>query len=700
MKDENRIKSELIRELKSLRKQVKRRTFAERKRKQTEDALATERNLLHTLIDSLPDRIYVKDTESRFLLNNLAHIRYLGAESQEEVTGKTDFDFRPSELATRYWSDDQHVIQSGEALINREEPTVFSSNKTGWHLATKVPLRDPQGKIVGLVGISRDITAHKQAEEALFESETKYRTLVTHSPDGIFVLDLSGTFLSVNQIMCDILKYTEEELLSMKLGDIVPQQYMFLFNDRLAALKKGEKINTSAEYEVIGKDGVVHCIEVRSIPYYKDKEIIGFQSIARDITEHKKAQEALRESEDQILLLLNSTAEAIYGIDLDGNCTFCNNACVQMLGYKNTNELLGKNMHWQIHSKYANGIPFPIEECRIFQAFRKGEKSHVEDDVLWKADGTSFPAEYWSHPERRDGKIVGAVVTFLDITERKKTEEALKRAKQIAEEATRAKSAFLATMSHEIRTPMNGVIGMTDLLLQTPLTPEQKDFVSTLQVSGESLLTIIDDILDFSKIESGKLELEKNPFELKMCIEDVLTLFSTKVSQKKLDLLYWIDPQVPQFIVGDIQRIRQILVNLVGNAIKFTEQGEVYVSAKLLWSLGDQLELNFTVKDTGMGIPADKIDMLFKAFSQVDSSTTRRFGGTGLGLAISKSLTELMGGTIRVESEWGKGSTFLFTIKSSVPPADFILPKIHLKGKAPELSGRRVLIVDDNATNL
>jgi signal transduction histidine kinase len=324
----------------------------------------------------------------------------------------------------------------------------------------------------------------------------------------------------------------------------------------------------------------------------------------------------------------------------------------------------------------------------------------VEDDVLWKADGTSFPAEYWSHPERRDGKIVGAVVTFLDITERKKTEEALKRAKQIAEEATRAKSAFLATMSHEIRTPMNGVIGMTDLLLQTPLTPEQKDFVSTLQVSGESLLTIIDDILDFSKIESGKLELEKNPFELKMCIEDVLTLFSTKVSQKKLDLLYWIDPQVPQFIVGDIQRIRQILVNLVGNAIKFTEQGEVYVSAKLLWSLGDQLELNFTVKDTGMGIPADKIDMLFKAFSQVDSSTTRRFGGTGLGLAISKSLTELMGGTIRVESEWGKGSTFLFTIKSSVPPADFILPKIHLKGKAPELSGRRVLIVDDNATNL
>ena len=199
MKDEDRTKSELIRELKSLRRQVKRSSFTEHKKKQTEEALAAEHNLLHTLIDSLPDRIYVKDTESRFLLNNFAHIRSLGAKSQEEVRGKTDFDFRPPEFATRYWADDQNVIKSGEALINREEPTVISSSNRGWHFATKVPLRDPQKKIIGLVGISRDITERKQAEEALKESVSLLQATLESTADGILVVDKSGKITSYNK---------------------------------------------------------------------------------------------------------------------------------------------------------------------------------------------------------------------------------------------------------------------------------------------------------------------------------------------------------------------------------------------------------------------------------------------------------------------------------------------------------------------
>jgi len=388
------------------------------------------------------------------------------------------------------------------------------------------------------------------------------------------------------------------------------------------------------------------------------------------IAERVETHRTAAENEERVRLLLDSTGEAIYGLDVNGRCVFSNPACLRLLGYAGPADLMGKNMHKLMHHTRPDGSPYPAQECPLLEAFRTGMPAHLPEEIAWRADGTSIPVEFWSHPVLRDGANFGAVVTFVDITERKRAEDALLRAKETAESANRSKSEFVANMSHEIRTPMNGIIGMADLLLDTELAAEQREFLELLKTSADSLLVLLNDILDFSKIEAGKLDLDPVEFAFHQTITDTVKIMRFRASQKGLVLNGCLSPSIPPILVGDPARIRQVLINLLGNAIKFTQQGEISLDVDRESSGAGLMTLHFRVRDSGIGIPREQQRRIFEAFTQADSSTTRKYGGTGLGLAITTRLVEMMGGKIWVESEPGHGSTFHFTAIFGLPAAN------------------------------
>ncbi|MFO0929919.1 MAG: response regulator [Gemmataceae bacterium] len=542
-------------------------------RKQADDRLREERRLLRTLMENLPESIYLKDTAGRYLIDNAAHRRALGVTSEDEVRGKTVFNFFPPERAQKLADDDRAVIASGQPVLNKAESYTSREGQPQVLEFTKVPLRDTAGQSVGLIGITRDVTAQREAERALARERNLLRTLMDNLPDHIFVKDCQSRFVIANT----------------------------------ATLRS---LGVTALADVIGKTDFDFLPRERAHQFFTDEQRV-----------MRTGQPLLNHEE----LLITA----------------------------------GREAHWLLTTK----VPL-----------RGG-----------------------------DGEVVGVVGISHDISDRKAMESELRRAKEAAETASKAKGEFLARMSHEIRTPMNAIICMTELTLDTVLTADQRESLQMVLSSGEHLLTIINEILDFSKIEAGKLHLEPEPFQLRDSLADVVRSLSLKAQQKGLELACHVASDVPDLVVADLGRLRQVILNLVGNAIKFTDQGEIVLRVELTPPppAGEdgaipKCLLHFEVCDTGIGIPPEKHHAIFEPFEQVDGSSTRRYQGTGLGLAISSQLIHLMGGKMWVESEVGHGSRFHFTAALQVVPGhEATLGPIE----PADVHGVPVLVVDDNATH-
>ena len=466
--------------------------------------------------------------------------------------------------------------------------------------------------------------------------------------------------------------------------------------------------------------GVLTLYRWMSDGYFTPVDLNFLSGLARQTAiaiENLRLLEETQETQRRMADIINFLPDAALVIDRAGQVIAWNHAMEEMTG-KKAADMLGKGDYEYAVPFYEDRRPILIDLVLLPDEKVETSYAHIrrEGSVL---TGETFVPMLNGHPaylyanasalRNARGEIVGAIETIRDISERKRSEQELHQAKAEAEEArqeaeaaTQAKSSFLATMSHEIRTPMNAIIGMSGLLLNTALNDQQREFADIIRISGDSLLTIINDILDFSKIEAGKLDLEFIAFDLRESLESTIDLLATRAAEKKLDLAVEISPGVPPAIVSDVTRLRQILLNLLNNAVKFTEHGEVVLSVSCAGSEAasdsGEVTLHFAVRDTGIGIPADRLDRLFQSFSQVDASTSRKYGGTGLGLAISKRLSEMMGGKMWVESTAGVGSTFHFTIRAA--PATLSVPAgAQFNEPQPNLAGRRLLVVDDNPTN-
>jgi PAS domain S-box-containing protein len=683
------------------------------KRKQMEEALAEERNLLRTLIDNLPDSIYVKDAAGRHLIANRATVRGTGL-ILEEMIGKTDLDLYPTEAARERYADDMAIIQSGKPLINQQEPAFDEAGWAGWDLTTKVPFYDSQGKVIGLVGVTRDITEQKWAEEALRESEERFRQLAENIHE-VFLLTTPGHEEMI------YLSPAYEQVWGRTRQSGYDKSHTFLdtvyLEDRewlSAVLKEEVQDEQEKEYRIVRPDETVRWIRSRTFPVRNEVgEIYRIAGIAEDITERKQMEMALAEERNLLHTVINASPDWIFIKDQTHRFCLVNQAYASLFQVS-PEELVGKtDLDVGIPEELVKGNPekgirgfWPDDQ----EVMESGEPKYIaEEPALVNGRPLVLSTVKVPLPDAQ-GKMWGVLGFVHDITDLKRVQNELRQAKEAAESATQVKSEFLANMSHEIRTPLNAVIGMTSLLLDTSLSSEQQNFAETIRTSGNTLLTTINDILDFSKIEADKLELEKQPFDLRQCLEEALDLVAINAAEKELELAYLVDDATPGALIGDVTRLRQILVNLLNNALKFTDQGEVVLSVKAEGRRqNDESEnerniqhsssiIHFSVRDTGLGIPADGMNRLFRSFSQVDASTSRKYGGTGLGLTISKRLSELMGGELWVESAGipGEGSTFHFSILAEAAPSQ---PRVYLRGKQPELAGKQLLIVDDNATN-
>src|SRR6266487_2537027 len=702
---------------------------------------------LRALIEHVPATVYIDrldETGSNVYTSPRLEAE-LGYTVQEWVSDKELY------AKVLHPEDRERILAEYRRTRDTDEPfraeyrMIARDGTVHWYLDEAAVIRDEAGRPAYFHGFLLDITERKRAEEALRASEERFRGVTDAATDAIVSASGDGRVRSWNRGAERMFGWRADEIVGRPLTVIMPERLRVLHEQGLARVRQtghsklaGSVVELVALHKdgrefpielsigawdssdeasgrnlddlVVGRedlrsqavsyeevlragrfhtvtqrarrDGTLADVELIIVPVVAEGEPTGYLVIYHDISQLQRQKQYYQS-------LLEVSPTAIVTTDPDHKVTSWNPAAEKLFGYTRK-ETIGQD----IDSLVANTEAVHHEAVRLNRQTKEAGQVQLTTRRTRK-DGSLVDVDVRAAPIRVGGELVGLYALYHDISE-------LQRAREQAEAATRAKSAFLAMMSHEIRTPMNAVIGMTGLLLDTNLAPEQRSYAEVIRGSGEALMAVIDEILDFSKIEAGRLELERRPFDLRSCVESALELVAASASGKGLDLAYLLDRGLPGAIVGDATRLRQILINLLNNAIKFTDTGEVVVSVdgEALESgeeeIAREYKLHFAVRDSGIGIPPDRLSRLFESFSQVDASTTRRYGGTGLGLAISKRLSELMGGTIWAESRVREGSAFHFTIQAEQAPT---LAPVHEHGAPPQLHGRRVLIVDDNATN-
>jgi len=525
----------------------------------------------------------------------------------------------------------------------------------------------------------------------ILDKESVYKTFFDNSPSGIIIENAKGDVIDCNLAVCNIFGYSKEEFRKKNVKDLVPKVFIEEVKENVKNVLSGKTLDHIVTN--VRKDGSYCFLALRENKILLPDGNDGILVISNDITKRREIEIALRQSEEKYRSLVENITEVIFSVDLEGKFTYIS-PLIKEFGQFDVEEIIGTPFTDYVYpddlqglvssfQKALSGILVPYE----FRAFdKKGNIKYVRST---------------SKLQFENNVPIGLHGIMIDITEKKKFEEELKKAKEEAESAANIKSQFLATISHEIRTPINGVIGMTELLLNTLLNDEQKEYVDTIKNSGEILLSLINDILDFSKFETEKIVLESHPCNIRKSVEELINSFSTQAKEKNLEIKIFIDKNVPESIITDTARIRQILANLVSNALKYTNEGEVNVSVKCISIVKGNVELELSIKDTGIGISQSSLSQLFQPFTQLDPSNTRKYGGTGLGLIISKHLVEMMKGKIRVESKLGEGSNFIFTIigKKSNENLKIDLKKNSLNFNLGKEIPLNILLVEDNLIN-
>ena len=578
---------------------------------------------------------------------------------------------------------------------------VLPDGSLRWWRGLSSPTWSEEGEVV-FNGVIIDIQEQKNLEKDLAEKEAFYRLLLENATDMISVHEPDGRYKYVSPSCETLLGYEPEELIGK-------DAYIFYHPEDLAVIRRSHTsvsghadVPSTVRYRIRHKFDSFIWFETTSKSVYHPgtneiKEII---CISRDITDRKKTEELLAKSEERFRDVSEAAGEYVWEVDKEGKYTFITNRFNEILGYE-AEEILG-------HTPFEF---MPPEEADRVEAFfrdivEKGTSfTHLEHRSICKGKEIIWQQVTGIPIRDKDGTMLGYRGTGLDITQRKKAEADLKRERERAEQANEAKSTFLANMSHEIRTPMNAILGFSDLLLKTSLDSKQSHYLSALKSSGKSLLTLINDILDLSKIEAGKMSIQYRPTRIRDLFEEVADVFSIRVSEKKLTFTLAVDDEVPQVLKVDEVRVRQILFNLIGNAIKFTDEGGIEVSLSSKNKGPKTIDLVITVRDTGIGIAREALKLIFDSFSQQEDQDTRKYGGTGLGLAITKRLTEMMNGEVTVESQIGVGSAFTVTLQGvPVVQEDSVEFSEHsgieeTASIPTKIPGKKVLIVDDVESN-